>query len=428
MTKSQSTRKVLVVGLGVSGIATAIRLLQAGWSPVIVEKASKRRDGGYFIAMFGSGRSAADRLGILDGVHDRGNIGVHLDIDRQGGRSRGLAYTALPGEPWQMVRGDVEEAAWAKLPADVEVRFSTVPTDIRQDADGVDVDLHNTADDTRVTERFDLVVGADGLRSTVRRLAFGPHEKYLHRLNHIIAAFEFPGTPKGLKKGEGAALIEVGRSMWLFAFADHNPTVLFSYETSDVDAEFTHRPADRIREVFGPQPLGETLTDAIAAMEKAGDDVLFDSVEQVKMDRWHNNRVVLVGDAAWCVTLYAGMGVSAGITGAVLLGDALERHPDNMDRALEVWEQTMRPTIDFYQEHALVQRPFFTPHTYKELGDRSLATKLLFLPVVGWLLRRSPWVRAADKRKDSEISLPPLPKALHGDSERDATRADLVAS
>ena len=48
-----------------------------------------------------------------------------------------------------------------------------------------------------MTERFDLVVGADGLRSTVRRLVFGPHEDYLQRMNYMIAAFEYPGTPSG---------------------------------------------------------------------------------------------------------------------------------------------------------------------------------------------------------------------------------------
>lgn len=73
------------------------------------------------------------------------------------------------------MRGDVEAAGFAALPSDVEIRYSTVPTRIEQDTDEVNVTLADTAGGTSATERFDLVVGADGLRSTVRRLVFGPH-------------------------------------------------------------------------------------------------------------------------------------------------------------------------------------------------------------------------------------------------------------
>ncbi|MET7464024.1 NAD-binding protein [Nonomuraea sp. NPDC005501] len=103
MTSSSSSRKrALVVGLGVSGIATAIGLRRIGWEPVIVERA--------------------------------------------------------PG------RGDVERAAFAALPHDVEIRYATTPTHIEQDASGAEVTLEH--DGGSVTERYDLVVGADGLRST----------------------------------------------------------------------------------------------------------------------------------------------------------------------------------------------------------------------------------------------------------------------
>ncbi|MEW1847138.1 monooxygenase, partial [Nonomuraea angiospora] len=65
-TSNGDGRRALVVGLGISGIATALRLRQIGWTPVIVERAAARRSDGYFIALFGAGRAAAQRLGILD--------------------------------------------------------------------------------------------------------------------------------------------------------------------------------------------------------------------------------------------------------------------------------------------------------------------------------------------------------------------------
>ena len=125
-------RRALVVGLGVSGMATALRLQKSGWETVIVERSPGRRTGGYFIAVFGSGRSAAQRLGILDGMHDRSSSGRHLDLDRHGNARDGMSYDALPGEPWHVVRGDIERAAFARLPADTDIRFGTTPVSIVQ--------------------------------------------------------------------------------------------------------------------------------------------------------------------------------------------------------------------------------------------------------------------------------------------------------
>ena len=354
--------RVLVVGMGVSGIAAATRLHAAGWTPVMVERAAQRRRGGYFIGLFQAGMIAADRLGILDHLHDRNPGSVSYLIDRGGRKLRTISMKDLPGRPWLMLRGDVEHASFAALPADVEVRYGTVPTAIVEDDDGAAVTLLNTQDGQSTTERFDLVVGADGLRSTVRSLVFGPHERYLNRLGYMVAAFEFPGTPAGLQPGESVQLVEPGRAMWVFAFADHNPTIMISYKTDDVDAEFTYSAPQRIREIFSDRPLGTTLTDVLDVLDHA-DNVLFDSAEQVHLPSWHRGRVVLLGDAAWCVTLYAGMGVSAGLIGADLLGELLERHPGDVATALSEWEDGLRPYIDEYQAVGIKQRAFFVPDT-----------------------------------------------------------------
>ncbi len=368
--------RVLVVGMGISGIATAARLRRAGWTPVIIERAAGRRAGGYFVALFGAGQTAARRLGLLDHLHDRTTTQPAVTIDRTGRKRPGMSYADVPSKPWMMLRGDVEQAAFATLPQDVEVRYSTVPTAIEQDADGVEVTLLNTAAGTATTERFDLVVGADGLRSTVRSLVFGPHEQYLKRLGYMIAAFEYPGTPPGLEPGEGATLLEPDRSMWVFAFADHYPTILLSYRTDDVDAEFTRSPAQSVRAAFGPQAPGSTLGATLDALDDS-DAVLFDSVEQVRLDTWHRGRVVLVGDSAWCVTLYAGMGVSSGLAGADLLGAMLERHPDDLGTALVEWERALRPYITHYQDGAPEDRKIFVVDNRTQLLARRV------LPILG---------------------------------------------
>ncbi|MFE2422098.1 FAD-dependent monooxygenase [Streptomyces hokutonensis] len=403
--QNSKERRALVVGLGISGISTALRLRQIGWTPVVVERAPARRTGGYFIALFGGGRHPAQRLGILDKLSNRTPPGtVQYEFDRAGSRRRGaLSYGDLPGTPWMTVRGDVEEAAFMALPDDVEIRYSTVPTRIEQDAHGVDVTLTDTTDDTSVTERFDLVVGADGLRSTVRSLVFGPHEKYLHRMNYMAVAYRLPGRLSELHPDDGATLMEANRSLWVFPFNGGVQTVLLNYHTDDVDAEFTEPPARRVRAAFGPEPPGRLLGEVLDALDTA-DDLLFDSVEQARMDTWHHGRVVLVGDSAWCVSLYAGMGVSMGITGADLLGTMLDRHPSDARQALAVWERTLRPHVTVFQQNGLDQRRFFVPADNKELTMRRAVGLGMRLPVTSRLLKRMVTGNKAGLLKDRDLS------------------------
>ena len=237
----------------------------------------------------------------------------------------------------------------------MSIRFSTTPTAISQDGDGVSVVLTNTQTQESTTERFDLVVGADGIRSTVRQLVWGPHERYLDRLGFMICAFELSEPLPGLVQQEGAVLSEPGRSFWVFPFADHAPTVLFSYQVDDVEAERAKARqtgvSQRLREVYGPEPLGDMMSAAIEHLENT-DEFLFDSVEQVKVDHWHDGRVVLLGDAAWCPTLYSGMGATSALAGADALGLMLAKHPDDVETALSAWENKLRPAITDFQQSA----------------------------------------------------------------------------
>ncbi|QHC18870.1 FAD-dependent oxidoreductase [Streptomyces sp. GF20] len=376
--------RALIVGMGIGGLATAMRLHEIGWEPVLVERSPARRAAGYFIGLFETGRATAERMGVLDAIGNRTDpASVTYDIDREGRRRPGMGYGDLPGEPRLILRGDIEAALYDQVASKTEIRYGTTPLALDEHPHGVDVTLATTTGEntTETTERFGLVVGADGLRSTVRRLVFGPDSDYLKPFHHIIGATVLKEAVPGFRPNDGLVLAEPGRSVWVFPFTDHQPGVLFNYRTDDEDAQFRRPPTESLRCAFGPEPTGPVLENLLTQFEHA-DDALFDSTHQVVMPTWHTNRVVLLGDSAWCLTLYSGMGASSSLAGADFLGTTLQRNPDNVPRALREYDQRLRPFIATQQHLGRKEGlPMFVPQTRREITTRSLIQKLTSNPV-----------------------------------------------
>ncbi|MGX9226215.1 hypothetical protein ACWV95_07635 [Streptomyces albus] len=167
--------------------------------------------------------------------------------------------------------GDIEAALHDAVAPRTEIRYGTTPISLDEDPGGVDVTLRTTASDevTETTERFGLVVGADGLRSTVRRLAFGPDARFMRPLGHIIGATILKEPVPGHRPQDGVVLAEPGRSVWTFPFSDHRPGLLFNYRTDDEDAQFRRPPVESLRRAFGPEPAGPVLEHLLGQFEQA---------------------------------------------------------------------------------------------------------------------------------------------------------------
>ncbi|MEV8116001.1 FAD-dependent monooxygenase [Streptomyces xiamenensis] len=399
--------RALIVGMGISGLATAMRLHEIGWEPVIVERAAGRRAAGYFIALFGTGLATAQRMDVLDAIGHRDDpTTLRYDIDRKGSRRPNPDFEDVPGSPRVILRGDIEAAFHDTVAPRTEIRYGTTPVALEEHADAVNVTLRTTTEGntTETTERFDLVVGADGLRSTVRRLVFGPDTQYMKPMNHIIAAAFLKEQVPGLRQQDGLTFCEPGRSAWVFPFANHQPGLLVSYRTHDEDAQFRRPPAESLRRAFGPEPTGPVLEHLFQQFEDA-DDFLFDSTHQIIMPTWHTDRVVLVGDAAWCMTLYSGMGASTGMAGADLLGTVLQRNPGQLPRALREWEQRLRPFITTEQKSALtVGLQMFVPQTRRDIALGRITQKLTGNPVTARVMRTV--MANALKHKSIDIAAP----------------------
>lgn len=354
-------RTALVVGLGIAGMSTAIRLQDAGWEPILIERAPERRTGGYMVGMFPEGIAAAERLGVNGDIVKRTQAdGVALQVDTDGTHTPGPGFTDQPGSPETVLRGDIEAGLWRRIEGRIEVRFDTAPVSIEQDDAAARVSLRVGSTGVVYQESFDLVVGADGMRSTVRALVFGPHEQFMKSMDAMICAYQMSGQLPGFADHESLIAADPKRALWVFAMEGTEPTALFTYRTKDVDAQFTRPRAEVLAEAYAGMSAGGAVPAAIAEFEAAPQS-LFDSVHQVRMPSWHTGRVVLVGDAAWCLTLYSGMGATAGMLGGAALGDALATHPDNLEAALGAYEAEMRPFITKHQRTAALKSQLFVP-------------------------------------------------------------------
>lgn len=374
--------RVVIAGAGIAGLATALRLHRDGHSVLVVERAPARRSGGYLVNLLGPGFDAAETLGLVAALreHDQGIFTSRLV--RADGSTRltlpaALAEQSLGSRALTVFRGDLEAVLWDAIGGAVDVRFGTTVAAI-DDADG---GLRVTLSDGTVDDA-DLLVGADGLHSGVRALAFGPAEDVVRDLRHAVAAFPLDAAPDGLPEQTASTFIDVGRTAAVFHPRSHVPSAFFTYRTETVDGS----PAEALAAHFGDLsgPVHE------AARRSAGaEDAYFDSVSQVVMDAWSRGRVVLVGDAAWCVSLFAGHGAGLAIAGADGLGRALTDHPGDLASALRTWEEELRPEVTTRQRQARAGMARFAPPSRLHLGAQNLMIRMLTVPVVGATLLRA---------------------------------------
>ncbi|HEX6343602.1 FAD-dependent monooxygenase [Umezawaea sp.] len=353
-------KRALVVGAGISGMATALRLWQIGWEPLVVERSPTRRTGGYFTVFMADGFEPAKRLGIFDDIRDRADPnGRFLEMDRRGRLVPGMNPAAMmmpmAASSYTVLRGDVENALYEALHDKVEIRFGAGPSAVRQGRGHAEVDL---SDGT--TERFDLVIGADGLHSAVREQVFGPEDLYRRDFNHVIAACLLDRPVKGLREGDNLLVVDTRRSVAVQAFHDHDPVAMFMYCHPWPAAEARKRPSVALREVYSD--FGGPVPDLLDAVDRA-EHTLFDQISQIHLSSWSRGRVVLLGDSAWSLTLYSGFGSSLGIAGGDLLGTLLVEHGDNIAAALGTWEHRLRPLVTKHQKSAHFAKHFLLPAT-----------------------------------------------------------------
>ncbi len=363
---------ILISGAGIAGCATAYWLRAHGFTPTVVEQHPVLRDGGQTIDLRGAGREVVDRMGLLPearalSVDQRGIAWV----DAGGRRRAQLPVEAFGGRGIvsddEILRGDLGRVLYDGAVDGVEYVFGDTVTALHPSDEGVRVEFAHGA-----PRRFDLVVGADGLSSVVRRLTFGPHVG-VRELDLVSSWFTVPA--------------EVDLGGW---FLLHNAPGgrVVSLRPGRLPTEQKASLCVRTAEPLprdDPQAQIEFLTRHVTGMGwetprvvtamRDADDLYVHRMAQVRLPSWSRDRVVLVGDAGYCPTPLTGLGTSLALVGAyVLAGELARAGSRHVDDALAAYERVLRPYVTPAQDIPMGTRGY-APHGRLAIGASWLSMR-----------------------------------------------------
>ncbi|MEU3767182.1 FAD-dependent monooxygenase [Amycolatopsis keratiniphila] len=305
-----TNRTVLISGASIAGPALAFWLSRQGYAVTVVERSRELRGGGQAVDFKGAThRAVLQRMGILDEIYRQQTGGLDQTIVDAEGRPLAVLPGEFTGGDVEIRRGDLARILYDRTSSDCEYVFGDSITSLTETPDGVDVTFQREA-----PRRFDLVFGADGIHSTVRRLVFGPEADYVHHLGHYYALVE-TDEPDG---GPAVMYNEPGR-MAATGGPKANAFFVFASPEIDYDRYDTGRQKEILAAAFDG---GGWRLPELMEMVKRSDDVYLDSIARVTMDGYSTGRVALLGDAAYGNTL-GGFGTGLAVVAAYVIAGEL---------------------------------------------------------------------------------------------------------
>ncbi|GHB65157.1 FAD-dependent oxidoreductase [Streptomyces viridiviolaceus] len=362
---------VLVSGAGVAGPALALNLVRYGARVTVVEKAPALRGDGFAVDFRGHvHRTVLTAMGIRDEVHARQtHMGRQTVVDADGTPRVDLPAEMMSGDV-EIFRGELAKILHERTRDTAEYVFGDSIATLTETPDGVDVIFERGA-----PRRFDLVVGADGLHSRTRRLVFGDESRYLRFLGHYVAGFGIPNH-LGLDR-TGRLYSEPGRAVCVGNY-DGDPEragalLVFRSERLTYDREDVAAQKRILRERF--TGMGWEAPAVLKALEDA-DDLYFDAIAQVHVDRLTRGRVALLGDAGYGATM-GGMGTGVAVVGAYVLAGELALAGGDHRTAFAQYESRIRDFARGCQKISGNAGPFFAPPTERRIRSRDRMYRLL---------------------------------------------------
>jgi 2-polyprenyl-6-methoxyphenol hydroxylase-like FAD-dependent oxidoreductase len=285
-----------------------------------------------------------------------------------------MKSTVLSGE-LEVLRGDLVEILYEATRAKVEYLFDDSITALRQEAAGVEVSFERAG-----SRRFDLVIGADGLHSNVRRLAFGSESQYLHDLGYYTSVFT---VENHLGLDHTARFVNVpGKTAGTYSARDNTEAKALFYFASEPLKYDRHDAAAQQRIVADAfAGVGWEVPRLLSGIA-GSTDWYFDSVSQIKMPSYSIGRIALAGDAGYCASPLSGMGTSLAIVGAYVLAGELAAADGDHVRGFAEYEERMRGFVEACQKQGRESGRWFVPGSKAFLRLRNLNFKLL--PYLPW--------------------------------------------
>jgi 2-polyprenyl-6-methoxyphenol hydroxylase-like FAD-dependent oxidoreductase len=363
-------KTVLISGASVAGPALAFWLHRYGFQPTIVERAPAVRPGGYAIDFRGTSLRVLERMGLLPEVQRKQTrIGAITIVDRNNRKVASMPDGFTSGE-LEVPRGDLAAIFHEATRETTEYIFDDSIVDIEESAAGVEVLFERGG-----RRSFDLVVGADGLHSKVRSIVFGKEADFVRYLGFHVSVFTIPNYLN--LENAGLYYGTLGKKVGIFSGGDpREAKASFFFSTEPLD--HMRRDSDRQKKILRQhfQDEGWELPRLLELMGTAP-DFYFDSVSQVKMDRWSAGRSVLVGDAAWCASPLSGMGTGMAIIGAYVLAGELAEANGDYQLAFKNYENLMRAFVEKCQGIADGGADWFVPRTRFRLWLSTQMWKIL---------------------------------------------------
>jgi 2-polyprenyl-6-methoxyphenol hydroxylase-like FAD-dependent oxidoreductase len=367
----------LISGAGIGGPALGFWLKAAGFEPTLVERAPALRRGGYVIDFWGLGYDVAERMGLIAEINRVGyKVQEMRIVDDRGRRVAGFGtkvFTELTaGRYVTLARSDLSRLLFEKIEGDTEVIFNDEIVSLDEHSNGVRVQLKHAGE-----RQFDLVIGADGLHSVVRKLAFGPQQEFERDLGYIVAAFEAAGYRP---RHEDVYLMygQPGRMVGRFTLRDDRTLFLFVFAAGGdcLPSTLDEQKAMLRREYAA----GKWECPSILAELDRARELYLDRVSQIRMKNWSKGRIALIGDAAFCVSLLAGQGSALTMISAYVLAGELAAAGGHYRQAFDSYEARLRPFVEIKQRGAERFAGAFAPKTRWGLTFRNQVIKAFAIP------------------------------------------------
>lgn len=398
--------RVLIVGAGIAGPTLAYWLRRMGHEVTIVERAPRLRDGGYVVDFWGAGFDVADRMGIIPRLMDEGYR--IREVREVGGRGRRIAHLdprniiGIRGDRFVSIRrSDLARAVYDAIGGGVETVFGDTVQALDDDGRRVRVEFARGG-----PREFDLIIGADGLRSRVRTLAFGPRATFERYLGITVAAFDLDGYRP---RDELVAVMhtEVGAQALRLSLRGDSTMFCFMFRH---DGELPEEDVAAQQEVLRTRLRGVGWeVPAILAQLPQAHRFYIDRASQVRMPSWSSGRVALIGDAAASPSLLAGQGSALAMVEAYVLACALHDAGGDHRAAFADYERRLARFVRQKQDAAVGLGSAFAPGNRRRLLLRNTVMGLMALPPVARLamgrnlrdpirLPAPPWVAPSSPR------------------------------